>query len=183
MLNTQEAKFHVRLIPSRWYQENKDASNEPFVVADKFNSSSATVENSVVNNYLCAIDKEKQDSLEQRMNILDKKIMNDNLHGTYKRALQKALQKKSQSLRLIEILENFTNENSSEDEVESEDDESEEELSDIDDRSDKEVFQLHNPKIRQGKGRPAGTRRYKASHEKEGVVNQSNDGIVRNVDN
>jgi hypothetical protein len=65
MLNTQEAKFHVRLIPSRWYQENKDASNEPFVVADKFNSSSATVENSVVNNYLCAIDKEKQDSLEQ----------------------------------------------------------------------------------------------------------------------
>jgi hypothetical protein len=33
------------------------------------------------------------------------------------------LQKKSQSLRLIEILENFTNENSSKDEVESEDDE------------------------------------------------------------
>jgi hypothetical protein len=71
-------------------------------------------------------------------------------------------------LRLIEILENFTNENSNEDEVESEDNESEEELSDIDDGSDKEVFQLHNPKIRQGKGRPAGTRRYKASHEKEG---------------
>lgn len=167
MLNTQEAKFHVRLIPSRWYQENKDTSNEPFIVADKFNSPSATIESSVVNNYLCAIDKEKQDSLEQRMNILDKKIMYGNLHGTYKKALQKALQKKSRSLRLIEILENFTNEDSSEDEVES-DDESEEELDDVDDRSNEEGFQLQNPKIRRGKGRPASTRRYKASHEKEG---------------
>ncbi|PKB98000.1 hypothetical protein RhiirA5_384264 [Rhizophagus irregularis] len=168
MLNTQEAKFHVRLIPSRWYQENKDASNEPFIVANKFNSPSTTIESGVVvNNYLCAIDKKKQDSLEQRMNILDKKIMYGNLHGTYKKALQKALQKKSRSLRLIEILKNFTNEDSSEDEVES-DDESEEELGDVGNGSNEEVFQLQNLKIRRGKGRPAGTRRYKASHEKEG---------------
>ncbi|CAB5203025.1 unnamed protein product [Rhizophagus irregularis] len=134
----------------------------------KFNSPSTTIESGVVvNNYLCAIDKKKQDSLEQRMNILDKKIMYGNLHGTYKKALQKALQKKSRSLRLIEILENFTNEDSSEDEVES-DDESEEELGDVGNGSNEEVFQLQNLKIRRGKGRPAGTRRYKASHEKEG---------------
>ncbi|PKY16031.1 hypothetical protein RhiirB3_428340 [Rhizophagus irregularis] len=85
MLNTQEAKFH-------------------------FNSTSATIESGVVNNYLCAIDKEK-------------------------------------SLRLIEILENFTNEDSSDDEVES-DDEFEEELDDVDDRNNEEGFQLQNPKIR-----------------------------------
>ncbi|CAB4496254.1 hypothetical protein GLOIN_2v1870499 [Rhizophagus irregularis DAOM 181602=DAOM 197198] len=106
MLNTQEAKFHVRLISSR--------------------CTSATIESGVVNNYLCAIDKEKQDSLKQRMNILDKKII---------------------SLRLIEILENFTNEDSSDDEVES-DDEFEEELDDVDDRNNEEGFQLQNPKIR-----------------------------------
>ncbi|PKC53141.1 hypothetical protein RhiirA1_479930 [Rhizophagus irregularis] len=88
MLNTQEAKFH-------------------------FNSTSATIESGVVNNYLCAIDKEKQDSLKQRMNILDKKIMYD----------------------------------SSDDEVES-DDEFEEELDDVDDRNNEEGFQLQNPKIR-----------------------------------
>ncbi|PKK62181.1 hypothetical protein RhiirC2_790732 [Rhizophagus irregularis] len=93
MLNTQEAKFHVRLISSR--------------------CTSATIENGVVNNYLCVIDKEKQDSLKQRMNILDKKIMYD----------------------------------SSDDEVES-DDEFEEELDDIDDRNNEEGFQLQNPKIR-----------------------------------
>src|SRR3954451_19014406 len=36
MLNTCEAKFHICLIPSRWYQKEKDASCEPFIVADKF---------------------------------------------------------------------------------------------------------------------------------------------------
>jgi hypothetical protein len=91
--------------------------------------------------------------------------MYGNLHRTYKKALQKALQKKSRSLRLIGILEEFNNE-SSEDE-----DELEEELDENSDESDKkntDVFQLQNPKIKRGKGRPAGTRRYKASHEKEG---------------
>ncbi|CAB4394707.1 unnamed protein product [Rhizophagus irregularis] len=95
---------------------------------------STTIESGVVvNNYLCAIDKKKQDFLEQRMNILDKKIMYDSIK----------------------------------DEVES-DDESEEELDDVGDGSNEEVFQLQNPKIRRGKGRPAGTRRYKASYKKKG---------------
>ncbi|CAG8765106.1 2825_t:CDS:1, partial [Rhizophagus irregularis] len=39
---------------------------------------------------------------------------------------------------------------------------------DIGDKSNEEVFQLQNPKIRRDKGRPASTRKYKASHEKEG---------------
>jgi hypothetical protein len=99
------------------------------------------------------------------MNLLDEKIMYGNLHGTYKKALQKALQTKSRSLRLIEVLEAFTNENS-----ESEDEDEDEELNEESSGSDKEninVFQLRNPKIRRGKGRPMGTKRFKASHEKE----------------
>jgi len=165
MLNTSEAKFHIRLIPSRWYQEGKDPSNEPFIVADKF-SNMMTTEDNVINNYLCPIDKEKEDSLKERMNLLDQKVMYGNLHGTYKKALQKALQKKSRSLRLIGILEDFAN-------IDSEDENelNEESDDDSDSDSDKEntdVFQLQNPKIRRGKGRPAGTRRFKGLHEKEG---------------
>ena len=30
------AKFHLRLIPSRWYYKGKDPSKEPFLVASKF---------------------------------------------------------------------------------------------------------------------------------------------------
>ena len=94
------------------------------------------------------------------MNLLDEKMMYGILHGIYKKALRKALQTKSSSLHLIEILEDFANENS----------ESEEEEEELDDESDKEndatVFQLQNPKIKRGKGRPAGTKRYKGLNEK-----------------
>ena len=65
MLNNPEAKFHAQLIPSRWYQEDKDASHELFITADKFydsTSSNATQETNVA--YLCAVDKEKEDSLK-----------------------------------------------------------------------------------------------------------------------
>lgn len=168
MLNNPEAKFHIRLIPSRWYQKDKDASHEPFIVADKFHdgaSTNATQEINVV--YLSAIDKEREDSLDRRMNLLDEKLMYGTLHGTYKKALQKALQSKSKSLRLIEILEDFANDDS---EPESESEGSDEEEPNDSVESDKEnvnVFQLQNPKIKRGKGRPVGTRRYKASHEKD----------------
>ena len=66
---------------------------------------------------------------------------------------------KLNSLCLIEILEDFVNENS----------ESEKEEK-LDDENDKEnnatVFQLQNSKIKRGKGRPAGTKRYKGLNEK-----------------
>ena len=175
MLNTSEAKFHIRLIPFRWYQKNKDTSYEPFIVADKFHNGTSTniLQESNVNiAYLCAIDKEKEDLLGQRMNLLDEKIMYGTLHETYKKALHKALQMKSRSLRLIEVLEQFTNEDSeSEEESNEELDEGSDEESDDSGGSDKEntnvLFQLQNLKIRRGKGRPVGTRRYKASHEKD----------------
>ena len=65
MLNTCKTRFHIRLILFRWYNKGKDASHEPFIVADKFHDGSftnTTQENNI--NYLCAIDKEKEDSLE-----------------------------------------------------------------------------------------------------------------------
>ena len=162
MLNTCEAKFHIRLIPSRWYQKDKDASREPFIVADKFhNSTTNTVQESSI-TYICAINKERKDNLGERMNLLDQKLIYGTLHGTYKRALQKALKTKSKSLRLIEILEDFADENSGD---EDEDDELVD--SNESDKENTDIFQLKNPKIRRGKGRPAGTRRYKASHEKD----------------
>jgi len=164
MLNTSEAKFHIRLIPERWYQENKDASHEQFIVADKFTGTFTTTENSAVINYLCAIDKERVEFLQQRMNLHDEKMTYGTIHGMYKKALQKALQKKSRSLRLIGILEEFTNEDS---EYESEDTDDEDEDFGESDKENTNAVQLQNPKIRRGKGRPVGTRRYKASHEKE----------------
>ena len=181
MLNTCEARFHIRLIPSRWYQKDKDASHEPFVVADKFHdntSTNAIQENNI--SYLSAIDKEKEDLLDRRMNLLDEKVMYSTLHGTYKRALQKALQTKSRSLRLIEILEEFADEDSEfEDEGSNEDKGLDEESQDSG-GSDKENIELQNPKIRRRKGRPVGTKRYKSFHEKEGKK-QSNKGVARNV--
>ncbi|RIA88822.1 hypothetical protein C1645_825755 [Glomus cerebriforme] len=110
--------------------------------------------------------QEKKDHLEQRMNILDKKIMYGTLHGTYKKALRKALQNRLKSLRLIEVLEDFANKNS---ECEFED-ESDEESKDSGCSDKKNEFQLRNPKIRRGKGRPVGTRRFKASHESDKTI-------------
>ena len=35
------AKFHIRIIPSRWYYKDKDPSREPFLVANKFETETA----------------------------------------------------------------------------------------------------------------------------------------------
>jgi len=156
-------------------------SHKLFIVADKFHdniSTNAIQENNI--SYLSAIDKEKEDLLDHWMNLLDEKMMYGTLHGTYKRALQKALQTKSRSLRLIEILEEFANEDSEfEDEGSNEDKGLDEESQDSG-GSDKENIELQNPKIRRRKGRPVGTKRYKSFHEKEGKK-QSNKSVARNV--
>ena len=59
-------------------------------------------------------------------------------------------------------MEAFANENS---ESEPEDEESDEK-SDESDKENTNVFQLQNPRIRRDKERPVGTKRFKASHEK-----------------
>ena len=65
---------------------------------------------------------------------------------------------------MIEILENFVNEDS---EFESEDKGMSEKKSNRSDKENINEFQLKNPKIKRGKGRPMGTKRYKASNEKD----------------
>ncbi|RHZ48528.1 hypothetical protein Glove_547g45 [Diversispora epigaea] len=47
MWAVSEAKFHLRLIPSRWYYKNKDSSKEPFLVTNKFED-----ENISMNKYI-----------------------------------------------------------------------------------------------------------------------------------
>ncbi len=98
------------------------------------------------------------------MNLLDEKIMYDILHGTYKKALRKALQSKMNSLYLIKILENFVNEDS---EFESEDERMSEKESNRSDKENINKFQLKNPKIKRDKERLVSIRRYKASNEKD----------------
>ena len=44
------------------------------------------------------------------------------------------------------------------------------ENSDNSDKENTDVFQLQNPKVRRSKGRLAGTKRYKASHEKDKIT-------------
>jgi hypothetical protein len=85
MLNTSEAKFHIRLIPSRWYQKGKNGLHKPFIIADKFNNSIISSSHEVNNliAYLCAIDKEKDNLIEQRMGILDQKVIYSTLYKIY----------------------------------------------------------------------------------------------------
>src|SRR5438874_579189 len=102
------------------------------------------------------------------MNLLDERLMYGNLHRTYKKALQKALQKKSRLWRLIGILEEFTNLARSEDKDDS--DEGLNENSDNNDKKNTDVFQLQNPKVRHDKGKSAGTKKYKVSYEKDKIT-------------
>ncbi|CAG8561718.1 12188_t:CDS:2 [Cetraspora pellucida] len=101
-------------------QQDKDASLELFIIGNKYYNEIANFqqENNKPITYLCAIDKEKIDHAEQRINILEQKALYSTLHRMYKKAIQKALQSKSSSRRLIEVLQEFTNEN---DELSSED--------------------------------------------------------------
>ncbi|RIA96243.1 hypothetical protein C1645_733438 [Glomus cerebriforme] len=123
------------------------------------NSISINVIQEIGVGYLYVIDKEKKDFLNWHMNFLDEKLMYSTLYGTYKRALQKALQLKSKLLCLIGILKNFANNDS---ESESESEESDEVYKS--DKDNANVFQLQNPKIKHDKGRLVGT--YKVSDEK-----------------
>ncbi|CAG8840285.1 2596_t:CDS:2, partial [Gigaspora margarita] len=66
-------------------------------------------ENDKLMTYLYAIDKEKIDLTKKQTNIYEQKVLYGTLYGMYKKALQKALQTKSNSRRLIEVLQKFTN--------------------------------------------------------------------------
>ncbi|CAG8773918.1 2670_t:CDS:1 [Cetraspora pellucida] len=144
MLTTDNAKFHIRLIPSYWYYNNADVSKEPFLKVNKFYKKILTEETTFPISYLCVFNQDNQDFLEKSLTILQQRKIYEELHSTYKKALNKALISRSNSQRLIDLLKEFT---------ESVDESSESSSEDIT-NSDKENrdFVLQNPKKRHRKG-------------------------------
>ena len=169
MLRSPAAKFHLKLIPSRWYYRDKDPSREPFLVADKFEDKiTPTIPQHNI-PFLTAICKTSQDSINTQHERLTDIQLYGKIAGLTHKATMKAVKKRD--IRIVHILENYLKD------VEEQNEEQNEniELEDIgDDGSDKEnsPFVLNNPnKQTKPKGRPKGTKRIKASHEKERSTN------------
>ncbi|CAG8754820.1 6150_t:CDS:1, partial [Cetraspora pellucida] len=85
-------------------------------------------------------------------------MMYGNIHGTYKRALHKALQNKTKSQNLIELLEDFVEDN----EFESDDLQEIDNLNDEKENSDPMIL---NPKIYYDRGHSKGTKHLKPAHK------------------
>ncbi|CAG8539718.1 4033_t:CDS:2, partial [Scutellospora calospora] len=80
MLAMSKARFYIQLILSHWYQEDKDASNKPFIIADKFYDDSINLlQKNRLFNYIYAIDNTNNNN-ELQMNILKQKFMHRHLH-------------------------------------------------------------------------------------------------------
>ncbi|CAG8502816.1 16316_t:CDS:2 [Cetraspora pellucida] len=107
MLTTKTACFHIRLILTRWYYENLNGSEEPFLQADKFMQ-----ENKVP--YLCSFNQNCKDFREESLTVLQQKIVYRKVHSAYKKALNKALQTHSKSIQFITLLQEFVDESTSE---------------------------------------------------------------------
>ncbi|CAB4416453.1 unnamed protein product [Rhizophagus irregularis] len=124
--------------------------------------------------YLCLFDQKNRDFHEERLTIYEQRIVYRKLHGTYKKALSKALQTNSKSQKLINLLQEFI-ENEEIDEYSDLKDEFQQD-DNTNDTSDKEnnalVPLLQNPKQHCGKGRLPGTKRFKSAHEVPKVKNQ-----------
>ncbi|PKC55779.1 hypothetical protein RhiirA1_475028 [Rhizophagus irregularis] len=158
MLATSNAMFHIRLIPTRWYNGERNGSNELFIFADKYMQKQPIITSDYHDAvpYLCSI----KDYREESLSFLEQKIAYGKLHNAYKKALKKALQTDFNSQNLINLLEEFA-ENDNIDE-QSESDEYED---DINDKENVNPTLLKNPKPHRGKGRPMGTKRIKSAHE------------------
>ncbi|EXX63055.1 hypothetical protein GLOIN_2v1791665 [Rhizophagus irregularis DAOM 181602=DAOM 197198] len=162
MLNTKNAVFHIQFIPSRWYNIGKNGLQEPFLIADKFMQEDQYITYDSKAN-LCLFNQYNNEFYEERLTVLDQQIIYGKLHGMYKKALNKALKNSSKSEELINLLQEFA-----EDEDDSQMDQIFEE--DISDKKNEENVEssvpiLQNPRKKCGKGRPVGTKRFKSSCE------------------
>ncbi|PKY39854.1 hypothetical protein RhiirA4_528674 [Rhizophagus irregularis] len=168
MLATKEAFFHIQFIPKRWYINiNKDGSQEPFLVADKFIQDDQQHFSYDFNDSssLCLFNRNNREIDEERLTILEQKITYGKLHGMYKKALNKALQSNSKSEQLINLLQNFAEEEESNPSDSDELELQQEIITGDKENFDPSIPKLQNPKIRRGKGRPLGTKRFKSSCE------------------
>jgi hypothetical protein len=169
MLVTKTAFFHIQFIPSRWYDDKKNASmatQKAFLVADKFIQEDISYnynEFTGFNTSLCLFDQHNNEFCEDRLMILEQKLVYGRLHGVYKKALHKAIGSNSKSEQLINLLQEFTEDVESDfeelDEINQEDEIGNKE------NVDPSIPVLQNPKKRSGKGRPLGTKRIKSSTE------------------
>ncbi|GBC31701.2 hypothetical protein GLOIN_2v1839091 [Rhizophagus irregularis DAOM 181602=DAOM 197198] len=126
--------------------------------------------------YLCLFDQNNNDYCEERLTVLEQRIVYGKLHGVYKKALNKALQTTSKSEQLISLLQEFADDKNDDDETDSE------EFYQYDDTSDKENFDPSIPLLQKwrGKGRPLGTKNL-SQHVKYLVLKQKHNVDVKNV--
>ncbi|GBC14651.2 hypothetical protein GLOIN_2v1796089 [Rhizophagus irregularis DAOM 181602=DAOM 197198] len=171
MLRNPAARFHLRLIPSQWYYRNKDPSKEQFLVASKFENEITPLIPQYNVPFLTAICKTSQEFIARHEQLTDIQLYGK-IAGLSHKATMKAVSKRD--IRIIHILENYLKDV---DEEQGEKQNENIELEDTkDDESDKENFPfiLNNPnKQTRSKGRPKGTKRIKASHEKEKTTTSS----------
>ncbi|CAB4383030.1 unnamed protein product [Rhizophagus irregularis] len=172
MLVYKTAFFHIQFIPSQWYDDNKDvkkAMQEPFLVADKFIQENITYNYDGFSNSnmtLCLFNQYNNEFCEDRLTIMEQKLIYEKLHGMYKKALNKALRSNSKSEQLINLLQEFTEDGKSDFEELNEINETNLEDEIIDKENvDPLMPILRNPKKRSGKERPLGTKRFKSSTE------------------
>jgi SMC interacting uncharacterized protein involved in chromosome segregation len=71
MLRSPAARFHLRLIPSRWYYRDKDPSKEQFLVASKFENEITPIIPQYKVPFLTAICKTSQEFITQHEQLTD----------------------------------------------------------------------------------------------------------------
>ncbi|CAG8604448.1 16148_t:CDS:2, partial [Racocetra persica] len=92
---------------------------EPFLVADKFTLDMMTLPNNSSVPYLYLFKENRADFCEENLMTLDQRIIYGKLHGIYKKALNKALQNKSRSQELIDLLQGFAEDGDNDDSLDS----------------------------------------------------------------
>ncbi|RHZ61837.1 hypothetical protein Glove_345g73 [Diversispora epigaea] len=163
MLCTPIAKFHLRFISSRWYNKNKDPSREPFLVASKFKDENINIIPQSEIPFLTIIyQANPQDSITLHERLTDIQLY-DKISGLAHKVTMKATRKKD--IRIIHLLENYLKEEEqSESFVENVDNI---EIEDCEiDKENQSLIIKNSSKQTKPKGRPKGTKRIKASHEK-----------------
>ncbi|RHZ71330.1 hypothetical protein Glove_260g9 [Diversispora epigaea] len=163
MLCTPIAKFHLRLIPSRWYNKNKDPSREPFLVASKFEDENINIIPQSEIPFLTAIyQANPQDSITLHEHLTDIQLYGK-ISGLAHKVTMKATRKKD--IRIIHLLENYLKEEEQGESFVENVDNIEIEDCEIDKENQSPI--IKNPsKQTKPKGCPKGTKRIKASHEK-----------------
>ena len=93
------------MLPLCRYSTKEIGAEELFIVANKF---SIEVPKAPDFPFLYLYFKqEKSNFRAENLTTLEQKMMYRNIHGAYKKALHKALQNKTKSQHLIELLEDF----------------------------------------------------------------------------